>query len=80
MVIVRLKEDNDLLEKLSAVLDDAMLRKDNHIVLLTESTFHETIHIALSRHKKVGKMVMGGKVVYCIKEMRIELEQITYSI
>jgi hypothetical protein len=80
MVIVRLKDGRDLLSKLKVVLDDAMERGENHIILLAESTFYERVSVALDKHNKIGKVIVGGKALYCIKGMRIEIEPIEYTI
>jgi len=80
MIIIRLKDSKNIEAKLKTILDDAMLRGEIHIILLTESTFHEDVHNKLNKHVKIGRVVVGGKSLFCIKEMRIELEQITFSI
>ena len=80
MIIVRLKDSNDIESKMKTILDDAMLRGEVHIVLLSESTFHEDLHQKLNKHDKIGKVTVGGKPLYCIKGMRIEVKQIEYAI
>ena len=80
MILVKINSGGKLLDKITTILDDAMARKDNHIVLLVESTSRNFIELALNRHKKVGRIVIGTESLYCIKEMRIELQTIDYTI
>ena len=80
MILVKINSGGKLLDKLTVILDDAMARKDNHIVLLVESTSRDFIELALNSHKKVGRVMTRGKSLYCIKEMRIELQTIDYTI
>lgn len=80
MIVIKLKNSKNITEKLPTILDDAMLRKENHIVLMTEKEWHEEVCLVIKNHKKIGKVIFGGKPLYCIKEMRIEIEPIEYTI
>ena len=80
MILVKINSGGKLLDKITTILDDAMARKDSHIVLLVESTSREFIELTLNSHKKIGRVVIGAKSLYCIKEMRIELQTIDYTI
>ena len=80
MIVIKLKNSKNITEKLPTILDDAMLRKEHHIVLMTEKEWHEEVCLAIKSHKKIGKVMFGGKPLYCIKGMRIEIEPIEYTI
>lgn len=80
MIVVKLKNSKNITEKLPTILDDAMSRKENHIVLMTEREWHEEVCLVVKSHKKIGKVIMSGKPLYCIKGMRIEIEPIEYTI
>lgn len=80
MIVVKLRDANNITEKLPIILDDAMSRKEHHIVIMTEKEWHEQVCLVVKSHKKIGKVIVGGKPLYCIKEMRIEIEPIDYTI
>jgi len=80
MILVKLKSKSKFVDVLPVILDDAMLRKDNHIVLLVSKGDAERLKLMLNSHKKVGRVLSGGEPIYCIKDMRIELAEIEYEI
>lgn len=80
MIIVKLKDSKGITDKLPLILDNAMARKENHIVLMTEKEWHEEVCLIVKSHKKIGKVIVAGRPLYCIKGMRIEIEPIEYTI
>tara|TARA_R110002020_G_scaffold200054_2_gene402101 strand:- start:13013 stop:13255 length:243 start_codon:yes stop_codon:yes gene_type:complete len=80
MVIARLTNSNRIEDKLKSILDDAKLRKDEHIVILTEQSFHTKVFNFFLKHKAIEGTKLGGDTLFMIKEMRIELKPITYTI
>ena len=80
MIIVKIKSSSKFTDILPVILDDAMLRKDNHIVLLCDKGGLDTLRVVLNGHKKVGRVLAGAEIIYCIKDMRIQLEEIEYEI
>ena len=80
MIVVKLSNGKNVVEKLPKILDDAISRKENHIVLMTEKEWHEEVCLIVKSHKKIGRVIVAGKPLYCIKGMRIEIEPIEYTI
>ena len=80
MIVVKLSNGKNVTEKLPKILDDAISRKEHHIVLMTEKEWHEEVCLVVKNHKKIAKVIVAGKPLYCIKGMRIEIETIEYTI
>ena len=55
MIVVKLNNSKNITEKLPTILDDAMSRKENHIVLMTEKEWHEEVCLVVKNHKKDRK-------------------------
>lgn len=75
---VALTSKSNFQEKLASILDTAKVKKEQHIVILTEASWNEEIKEILKNIKSVGSIKMGGQTFFIIKEMRLEVKPIDF--
>ena len=80
MIIAVLKSQHNFEDKLKSILDDAKLRGDDHIVIMTGPSWHMEVFDKMLKHKAIKRVKIAGDTVFIKKEMRIELKPITYNI
>tara|TARA_R110002051_G_scaffold233122_1_gene294691 strand:+ start:176 stop:415 length:240 start_codon:yes stop_codon:yes gene_type:complete len=79
-MVVALTSNRDFKSKIKSILDDASLRGELGVLILTDRKWHLDIFNFMKKNKHIDEMNMGGKTFFVIEEIAIELKPIDYYI